>query len=132
MVDITVADIENVWRPLRESEKTTVPGKSADAWTRILADVADIEEKLNADPPTVTVGTVKSVMISMVVRVLKNPDSMRQLSKSVDDWSKSGTLDNSVSSGELYLTDYELKLLNPRAPQDIPDYGMYVVPLGGG
>lgn len=131
MVSVTVEQIENEWRPLKASEKATIPGRSAAAWTRILAHPRgrDVEDKLAADPPVVTEATVQSVMISMIVRVLKNPESARTVSKSHDDWSKALTLDSSVSTGELYLTDYELDLIDP--PPMYPEYGLYVIPLGG-
>lgn len=128
-VAVTYGDIESEWRPLSAAERATVAGKSATAWTRIKADTRDIEDKLNAVPQIVDTATVKSVMVSMIVRVLKNPDNARQISKSADDWSKSVTLDTSVSSGEMYVSEYEHGLLNPST--GVPDYGMYVVGLGG-
>lgn len=128
-VTVTYGDIESEWRPLRAAEQAIIPGKSASAWTRIKADTRDIEDKLDAVPQIVTTDTVKSVMVSMIVRVLKNQDSARQISKSADDWSKSLTLDSSVSSGEMYVSEYEHGLLNPST--GVPDYGMYVVGLGG-
>lgn len=128
-VAVTSEDIENEWRPLSPAEKSTVAGKSASAWTRVQADTRDIVDKLDAVPQLVTTDTVKSVMVSMIVRVLKNQDSARQISKSADDWSKSITLDSSVSSGEMYVTAYEHDLLNPYT--GAPDYGVYVIGLGG-
>lgn len=128
-VSVTFSDIENEWRPLSAAERTTIPGKSATAWTRIKADTRDIEDKLGVVPQVVSTDTVKSVMVSMIVRVLKNQDSARQISKSADDWSKSVTLDNSVSSGEMYVSGYEHGLLNPFT--GVPDYGIYVIGLGG-
>lgn len=129
MPEVTAEDIAGAWRPLSEAEKQVIPGYSSRAWTRIKASVLDIEDKLAARPPVVTEATVQDVMVSMIIRVLKNPDSARQISKSADDWSKSITVDASVSTGELYLTAYELELLNPVGK--LPEYGMYVVSLGG-
>lgn len=129
MVDVTAANISGSWRPLSAAEERVVPGFSKRAWTRIKATVPDIEDKLAATPAVVTAETVQDVMVSMIIRVLKNPDSARQISKSADDWSKSITVDASVSTGELYLTAYELELLNPVGK--LPEYGMYVVSLGG-
>lgn len=128
-VAVTYGDIESEWRPLSAAERAIIPGKSSSAWTRIKADTRDIEDKLTAVPQIVSTDTVKSVMVSMIVRVLKNQDSARQISKSADDWSKSLTLDSSVSSGEMYVSEYEHGLLNPST--GVPDYGMYVVGLGG-
>lgn len=131
MITVNALEIENEWRPLKPAEKAIIPGKSQAAWTRILAHPRgrDIEEKMAAVPPVVAEQTVRSVMISMIVRVLKNPESARTISKGHDDWTKGLTLDSSVSTGELYLTEYELDLIDP--PPLYPEYGMYVVPLGG-
>lgn len=126
---IVPKDIEDNWRPLRPRETATIEGRSATAWTRVLADTADIVDKLTASPQAVATATVKSVMVSMIIRVLKNPDSARQQSRAVDDWSKSQTLDTSISTGEMYVSEYEHGLLNPRT--EVPEYGAYVVSLGG-
>lgn len=126
-VAVTPADIEGRWRPLTTAETATIPGKSEDAWTRIVATVPALEEHLAAE--LVSEATVKSVMVSMIVRVLKNPDSVRTHQESIDDSSESRTLDSAVSTGELYVTDYEIGLLTPAT--GVPSYGMYVVGLGG-
>ena len=126
-VSVEPADIESVWRPLTAAEDAIIPGLSDHAWIRIKAGVPGIEDNLAAS--SVSEATLKSVMVSMILRVLKNPDSARQISKSADDWSKSLTLDEVISSGELYLSEAERLLLLP--PTETPNYGMYVVPLGG-
>lgn len=126
-VAVTAAEITHRWRPLTDAEAATIGGKSEDAWTRIVGTVPGIEENLTAG--TVAEATVKSVMISMIVRVLKNPDSVRTVQSSIDDYNGSRTLDNAVSTGELYLTDFEIGLLTPAT--GIPSYGMYVIGLGG-
>lgn len=131
MVTVTPEEIANQWRPLSPAETTVVPGLAGQAWVRMLAHprLRDLEPKLAAQPPTVNEATVKSVIASMIIRVLKNPDSARQISKAHDDWSRSQTLDSSISTGELYVNDYELDLLDP--PPEYPEYGMYVISLGG-
>lgn len=131
MITVTPQEIQNQWRPLSTAESGVIPGLSGEAWVRILAHPRsrDIEAKVAANPQLVSEATVKSVLASMIIRVLKNPDSARQISKSHDDWSKSQTLDSSISTGELYINDRELDLLDP-----LPEYyeqGMYIVSLGG-
>lgn len=126
-VAVTQADIERVWRPLTAAEAVTVQGKSEDAWARIVATVPATEEHLTE--ARISEATVRSVMVSMIVRVLKNPDSVRTVQSSIDDYNGSRTLDNAVSTGELYLTDFEIGLLTPAA--GIPSYGIYVIGLGG-
>lgn len=131
-VSVTQADIENVWRPLTDAEARVVPGLSNRAWIRIVGAVPGIESFLEAVAPAeplVAAGSVQDVMASMIVRVLKNPDSARIISESIDDYTDSRTLDDAVSSGEMYVSAFEVSLLTP--PPVVPNYGMYVLGLGG-
>jgi hypothetical protein len=131
MVTVTPEEIADQWRPLSTAETAVVPGLAGQAWVRILAHprLLNLEERLAATPATVRAETVQSVLASMIIRVLKNPNSARQISKSHDDWSRSQTLDSTVSTGELYVNDYELDLLDP--PPEYSQPGMYVISLGG-
>lgn len=126
-VQITLQDIEGVWRPLSAAEASILPGLSTQAWIRLLVPRPALEADMAEG--TVKPESVASAMISMLVRVLKNPDSVRQLSKSYDDWSRSQTLDSSVSTGELYVNEHELALVTP-APA-VLDAGAYSVSLWG-
>lgn len=126
-VSVTPEDIAGVWRPLSEAESVIVPGLSNQAWIRLLVPRPDLEQHL-ADG-TVSLESVASAMISMIIRVLKNPDSVRQLAKSYDDWSRSQTFDNSVSTGELYVNEHELALVTTK-PAVLPA-GAYSVSLWG-
>lgn len=128
-ITVTEADIEKVWRPLTTDEAALIPGLSNRAWIRILARFPDIEANTAPIPPAteplISSDLVADVMASMIVRVLKNPDSVR--SDSIDDHTT--TLDVAISSGEMYLTAEEVDLLTPRPA--VPSYGMYVLGLGG-
>ena len=128
-VSVAKADIEQVWRPLTAEEITLVPGLSNKAWRRVLAHFPDMDANITftspATAPLVSPDLVKDVMADMIVRVLKNPDSVR--SDSIDDHTT--TLDTSISSGGMYLSVEEIALLTPRPA--VPIYGMYVLGLGG-
>ncbi|WP_372699414.1 hypothetical protein [Arthrobacter sp. JSM 101049] len=126
-VNIEASDVTAVWRPLSPAEETIVPGLSTQAWIRLVSASPDLQANLDKDD--VTEDAVKSAMTSMIVRVLKNPDSVRQLSKSYDDWSKSQTLDSSVSTGELYVNEHELALITPTPV--VYESGAYSVSLWG-
>ena len=121
-VSVVQADIEKVWRPLTPAEASVVPGLSGSAWIRVLAAFPHVEEQVAPE-------VIKDAMVSMILRVLKNPDSVRILSESIDDHTDSRTLDSAISSGELYVGPHEVALLTP-APA-APLYGMYVMGLGG-
>lgn len=126
-VSVTRGDVEAVWRPLTPAEASTIPGLSNSAWIRVAAASPGIDSFVTAG--TVTELTVKDVMVSMIVRVLKNPDSARIINESIDDYTDGRTLDSAISSGELYVSAFELSMLVP-APV-IPVNGVYVMGLGG-
>lgn len=126
-VQVTPADIAGVWRPLSEAEELLVPGLSNQAWIRMLDQRPELEDHL--EDISVNPESVASAMISMLIRVLKNPDSVRQLAKSYDDWSRSQTFDSSVSTGELYVNEHELSLITPKPV--VLDAGAYSVSLWG-
>ncbi|MHC6592422.1 hypothetical protein [Arthrobacter sp. C152] len=122
-VTVTKADIEKVWRPLTEQETAVVPGLSNRAWLRIVAKLPDVYES------GIDEAIIQDVMVSMIIRVLKNPDSARIISESIDDSTDSRTLDSAISSGEMYISADELAMLTPLPIA--PVYGMYVIGLGG-
>lgn len=132
-VSVTQADIEKVWRHLTPAEAATVQGLSNSAWIRVVATVPGIESFMDVVPPAteplVPMEAVQDVMASMIIRVLKNPDSARIISESIDDYTDGRTLDAAISSGELYVSAFEVQMLTP-APA-VPFYGMYVMGLGG-
>jgi len=122
-ISVTKDDIEKEWRPLTEQESTITPGLSNKAWIRIVARFPDTHDS------GVDEGVIKDVMVSMIVRVLKNPDGARVISESIDDSTDSRTLDSTIASGEMYISADELAMLTPAAV--VPSYGMYVLGLGG-
>ena len=125
-VSVTQQDIEAQWRPLTPAEAATVSGRSGSAWLRIVAKVPDIETRLTAG--TLAEDVVKDVMVSMLLRVFKNPDGFRSYGGQIDDGQESVTVDSVLSSGELYVSDAELAMLRPVT---LPVVGMYVIGLGG-
>lgn len=130
-VSVAQADIEKVWRPLTAAEAGIVLGLSDSAWRRIVARVPAIDAYIvSGATPYVPPETVKDVMVSMIVRVLKNPDGYRVDPRGdIDDYSEGGgTRDTSLSSGELYVSASELAMLTPFFA---PAYGVYVMGLGG-
>ena len=126
-VSVTAAEVAGAWRPLTIDEAAGIPAKSSRAWTRLTAVIPVLDANITA--VTVKTETVKDVMVSMIVRVLKNPESVRILSESIDDGSESRTLDNSISTGEMYVSDFEIAMLTPISMA--PTYGIYTIGLGG-
>lgn len=102
---VTIADLEGRFRPLSDDEQVIAESLLADAWALATLQVPSLDRAVSND--TANVGAVVAVVVAMVVRVLRNPDGVRQWS--VDDYSE--TRDNAISSGGLYLSEDELSLL---------------------
>lgn len=119
---VIVSDLEARWRPLTVDESTVAQSFLDDAWAVVLSQVPGVEERVAAG--SLRDDLVVKVVAAMVLRILKNPDGLRQWS--IDD--ASFTRDQALSAGLLYLADSELAELMPRAT----NYGGgYVVSLGG-
>ncbi|TYP82069.1 hypothetical protein [Blastococcus xanthinilyticus] len=103
-----VTDVEDRFRTLNDAERRLAGSLLADAWEELLAprNVPDLEDRLGRD--VVSVGLVRRVVAAMVIRVLRNPEAIRQWQ--VDD--ASFTRDSMVSSGLLYASADEIALLS--------------------
>lgn len=99
-----VADLEARFRPLSDTERDNAQALLDDAWAILLSHRPTLE----APTPPVSSDLVRAVVSAMVLRVLRNPEGIRQWS--VDD--ASFTRDNALSAGGLYVSDEELSLLN--------------------
>lgn len=102
---VIVGDLEARWRSLTDAETVVANAMIDDAMTLLTVRrptlLADVTAGL------VTQESVVFVVSAMVLRVLKNPESKRQ--ESIDDYS--WTRDTAVSSGALYVSDDELRLI---------------------
>jgi len=118
----TTEDVEARWRPLTDSERPIAEALLQEAEALVAVAAPGVRERAakSVDVATAT----RSVLVSMVLRVLKNPDAIRQFA--VDDYSQ--TRDQVASSGLLYATPEELAYLRPAS---LGLAGMYVVSLGG-
>ena len=115
-------DVEDRWRPLSDQETTVAWSLIEQAEAILAVAVVGIRDRAAVSPDLAIV--FRGVVVSMVSRVMKNPDAIRQFS--VDDYSQ--TRDQVASSGLLYATPEELAQL---APAPMPMAGMFVVGLGG-
>lgn len=94
------SDIAAGWRPLTEAEETTAAGLIAEAIILLTVAVPGFDSKDD--------GIARLVVSRMVRRVMKNPDGYRIRNESIDDYSDGGTVDSTLSTGELYASDVEL------------------------
>lgn len=107
------SDVEGIWRPLSDAEQTVATNRCAQASEYIRQQFRQAGRDVDAEiaDGDLSVDLVKSVTVDMVHRVMLNPGKLRQYSRSLDDYQTSGTVDGSVSAGEIYLTDNERSIL---------------------
>lgn len=125
MAYATVEDVSvRLGRALTTAESAQVAAWLDDLEAMILTRVADFAGQVAlGNPPA---GVVRSVFATAVIRMLRNPEGLRQHTESIDDYSITKTIDSSASAGSLYLTDEEWNLLAPGASGDaftITPYG---------
>jgi|GEM_PF-6447766 len=104
-----VGDVEAHWRPLSAAELITAQSWLDMAWRILLVDSPGIQARIDAD--TVDVDLVIDILAEAVARKGKNADGKRQESVTIDDATRSWTLDASISAGELFFTPDELRRL---------------------
>jgi len=102
----TVVDLEDRWRPLSADERTVAQAVLDDAWHAVLLPLRP-NLPVQVAGGSVSERTVRFVLCSMVLRVLRNPDGKVQ--ESIDDYRYQR--DASVSSGSLYVSPDELAML---------------------
>jgi len=107
----TTAAVVARWRPLSTQETTNAQTFLDDAWVMLrrhfTALDVDIETLIAADADLEA--DVVRVMVTAVLRVLKNPDGLKQ--ESIDDYTYQR--DEAVAAGLLYFADDELDGLVP-------------------
>jgi hypothetical protein len=103
------SDVEARWRPLTPEENTVVGSLLDDAWALMQIRVPAVA---TAEAGSVGEALIRSVMVAMILRVLKNPDGAK--SETIDDYSF--TRDDSNATGGLYLSDDDVELLRGFSP----------------
>ena len=105
-------DVAAGWRPLTTEETVTAEGLIVEATVllHVLVPGVDLLDE----------ALVRFVAARMIRRVLKNPDGYRVRNEAVDDYSDGGTIDSTLSTGELYVSDQELGWLGVTPASDAP------------
>lgn len=74
--------------------------------------------------------TLVRVVSDAVIRKVLNPEGLRTVTRSVDDWQRTETRDRVLSDGQLRLTEQEwADLYLELTPDPLPT--LYTLPLGG-
>ena len=102
----TTADVAARWRPLSATETEQSTKLLAYAWAKLKKRIPDLEARLSAneeDLQELVVGT----LVSAVLRVMVNPEGVRQGSEALDDYSTS-FMRGDAYDGMLSFTDEEI------------------------
>ena len=114
---VTAEDVEErlLNRTFTDDEKLVINHWIGDLLAEIRLSIVDLD-KLAEDADYLA--TLKRVIYASVKRVLDNPRGLRHMSISIDDYTRSETIDSTASSGVLYLTDAEWSQLVPSLDGD--------------
>jgi hypothetical protein len=113
-------------RPLTTDETRVLNSWLDTAWRKLRARMPALEARMDlpeGSPGRLDEGDVRIVVVAMVERKLRNPEGRRSFTG--DDYTE--TVDTALSSGQIYVTDEELRDL---APPETGAAGMYSIQLG--
>ena len=127
-----LADWQDVQARLLDRTLTVPQQATVTVWIGDLS--ADIRQRIpNADDQVAGsedfAKTVKRVIAGAIKRVLDNPKGLRQSTVSVDDYSKTETVDTTGSSGKLQLSDDDWDDLLPASAADA--FSIRLIPTSG-
>lgn len=111
-------------RTLTESQQATVTVWIGDLESDIRRRIPDVDDLITADPNFGTV--IKRVIFKAIKRVLDNPKGLRQSTVSIDDYSRTETVDKTGASGEIEFSETDWESLIPSTSGDawtITPYG---------
>jgi len=113
MFEVTAASIRSaaygITIPAGEAVDAQLDALIAKAELRLVAAVPSVPSRI--EEGTLAVELVQGVVEDMVLRVVRNPKALRSVG--LDDFQ--ATIDNSTSTGLLYVSAEEKALLEPRA-----------------
>lgn len=108
----TPSDVEDRWRPLTPEETIRAQALIADASALIRSECPSIDDRLDADPPTLDPQVPLMVVCAMVKRVLiagAGIDGASSHQQTAGPFSQSVSFTNPL--GNLYLTKAERRML---------------------
>lgn len=111
-------------RTLTVPQQATVTVWIGDLESDIRHRIPDVDDLIAADPNFGTV--IKRVIFKAIKRVLDNPKGLRQSTVSIDDYSRTETVDKTGASGEIEFSETDWEALLPSTSGDawtITPYG---------
>lgn len=98
-------------RTLTASQQNTVTVWIGDLEGDIRHRIPDVDAKITADPNFGKV--IKRIIFKAIKRVLDNPKGLRQSTVSIDDYSRTETVDKTGASGEIEFSESDWENLIP-------------------
>ena len=114
-------------RILTVPEQATVSVWIGDLSADIRQRIPDVDAQVAASEDFAR--TVKRVIAGAIKRPIDNPKGLRQSTVSVDDYSKTETVDTTGSSGKLQLSDDDWDVLLPASSGD--SFSIRLIPTSG-
>lgn len=111
-------------RTLTVPQQATVTVWIGDLESDIRRRIPDVDAQITADSNFGTV--IKRVIFKAIKRVLDNPKGLRQSTVSIDDYSRTETVDKTGASGEIEFSEADWEALLPSTSGDawtITPYG---------
>ncbi|WP_066303256.1 Gp19/Gp15/Gp42 family protein [Arthrobacter luteolus] len=117
---MTYATVEDVvarfGRTLTAGESAQVGEWLEDLSSDVRLRIPEVEVHAQGDPDYGRL--VKRVIAETIIAKLRNPEGLRQYTESVDDYSRTKTVDKANSSGRLFISDEDWSLLLPATAGD--------------
>lgn len=115
---VTAEDVEQrlLNKTFTDDERAVVQVWIDDLLAEVRLSISNLDELANE---VNYLNTLKRLISAAVKRVLDNPRGLRQMSISIDDYTRSETVDSSASKGILYLMDEEWAQLIPALDGDV-------------
>lgn len=123
LVDATDVEQRLINKEFTTAERAVINTWIGDLLAEIRLSISNLDELAENDN---YLATLKRVVAAAVKRVLDNPRGLRQMSISIDDYTRSETIDSTSSAGLLYLTGDEWSQLVPALEGD-----SFSIRLGG-
>ena len=105
----TPEDVEAAWRPLSAVESTAAAFWLPVASAYIRSQFPIIDDRIAAG--TLDPLLAQAVTVSLVRRVIQNPDGLKAFNEQLEDYQGGGTFNDAAAAGELELTAVERSLL---------------------
>ena len=111
------SDLEAIWRPLTDAERTAVAGRMAEA-SQMIRDEIPIVGGFTVDERiydgSLQLSTVQQVVIAMVRRVSINPDGDSSVTEQTGPFSVTRTKSRAIATGEMFISGRERSRLMGR------------------